>query len=449
VVRIFLGGLRVAERELIRDGMRWSMTETCLALTMFREEVSVDMGGMFLILIMVKCWHWALELRGKHLIQTEDAIELNSGRLRIPFSHIKYVMMMIALFCGDISALIYCIWYCIDNGPSIHILFGFEAMILAISVSTVLHLYTLHFIDGLVGIISHTWPSHKFLHRIASFWRDYKLTLTLSLDLVSYSAKFLSYLLFFFIVFTYYGMPINIFREVYMSFQELRKKMVQFASYRRLSSMMDTKFHTCITNEELEAAGRVCIICRDTLLLSDKPKRLPGCGHVFHKYCLKGWLMQQNTCPTCRADIMLAVKEEDRLASVAALEQNTHTDATSTDQTTSRTTSINEDDTSFVPNTSEENNQESSELGSKTLSLPCLYKVGNLMGANITKSPGFLSHVRVVPYNRIILCTEEKILNENGKSQRFLLMPDGWVKEENLIPVISLPLRKGTTTNVK
>ena len=36
-------------------------------------------------------------------------------------------------------------------------------------------------------------------------------------------------------------------------------------------------------------------------------KKLPGCGHVFHAYCLKGWLMQQRTCPTCRSDISAAV----------------------------------------------------------------------------------------------------------------------------------------------
>lgn len=45
LVNVFLNGLRLAEREAIGESVRWSMTETCLALTMFREEVSVNMVG--------------------------------------------------------------------------------------------------------------------------------------------------------------------------------------------------------------------------------------------------------------------------------------------------------------------------------------------------------------------------------------------------------------------
>lgn len=116
------------------------------------------------------------------------------------------------------------------------------------------NLYTLHFVDGFVNAVSHTWPDLRPFKYFAMLWRDYR----------------------------------------YISCLESRKKMVQFASYRRLSVMMDTKFHTCTTEEELEDVGRVCIICRDTLLLSKHRKKLPGCSHAFHKYCLKGWLMQQN-----------------------------------------------------------------------------------------------------------------------------------------------------------
>lgn len=32
-------------------------------------------------------------------------------------------------------------------------------------------------------------------------------------------------------------------------------------------------------------------------------RKLP-CGHIFHIDCLKAWFVQQQTCPTCRADVM-------------------------------------------------------------------------------------------------------------------------------------------------
>lgn len=72
VIQKFLNGLRLMESETIVENMRWNVTETCLALTMFRQELSIGMVGMFLILILGKSLHWAVELRGSHLRMTEE-----------------------------------------------------------------------------------------------------------------------------------------------------------------------------------------------------------------------------------------------------------------------------------------------------------------------------------------------------------------------------------------
>ncbi|VDL80346.1 unnamed protein product [Nippostrongylus brasiliensis] len=48
-----------------------------------------------------------------------------------------------------------------------------------------------------------------------------------------------------------------------------------------------------------------CIICRDEMTPESTPKRLP-CGHVFHTHCLRSWFQRQQTCPTCRTDILAA-----------------------------------------------------------------------------------------------------------------------------------------------
>mmetsp|Transcript_25355 Transcript_25355/g.51833 ORF Transcript_25355/g.51833 Transcript_25355/m.51833 type:complete len:172 (+) Transcript_25355:229-744(+) len=100
-------------------------------------------------------------------------------------------------------------------------------------------------------------------------------------------------------------MPINIFREVYVSYQNLRRRLQAFASYRRLTSNMNERFESVTDDAELEEAGRTCIICRDAMTAGHggRCKKLPGCGHMFHGHCLREWLVQQQTCPTCRADI--------------------------------------------------------------------------------------------------------------------------------------------------
>lgn len=49
---------------------------------------------------------------------------------------------------------------------------------------------------------------------------------------------------------------------------------------------------------------RTCIICREDMAVVDHPKKLP-CGHIFHFRCLRSWLERQQSCPTCRRDVVL------------------------------------------------------------------------------------------------------------------------------------------------
>lgn len=54
VTKLFLGGLRVNERDAIGEHIRWDVTETCLALTIFRSEMDVATAVRFLGLVIVK-----------------------------------------------------------------------------------------------------------------------------------------------------------------------------------------------------------------------------------------------------------------------------------------------------------------------------------------------------------------------------------------------------------
>lgn len=55
VTQLFLeGGLRPNERDSIGEQMRWDVTETCLALTMFRNELDVGTAIKFLTLVVLK-----------------------------------------------------------------------------------------------------------------------------------------------------------------------------------------------------------------------------------------------------------------------------------------------------------------------------------------------------------------------------------------------------------
>ena len=54
------------------------------------------------------------------------------------------------------------------------------------------------------------------------------------------------------------------------------------------------------TEEELQEAN-LCAICREEM--TSRCKKLP-CNHIFHTSCLRGWFQSQQSCPTCRMDVL-------------------------------------------------------------------------------------------------------------------------------------------------
>ncbi|KAH8092003.1 hypothetical protein JL720_5580 [Aureococcus anophagefferens] len=208
--QLFLGSLREIEVELLYENSRYAITEAspaalaqrrgtpkprCLALTIFREELTTRVFALFTALLFAKVFHWLVH-----------ASTRASGRPR---------------------------------------------------------------------------GSYVF-----------------AVDFVAEVLRFAFYVVFFTIVFTYYGVPLHIVRELWVSYVSLRRRLAAYKRYRALTANMDERFPSA-TDEELDACGRICIICRDGM---DEGKKLP-CGHIFHFGCLRLWLQQQQSCPTCRMDI--------------------------------------------------------------------------------------------------------------------------------------------------
>ena len=69
---------------------------------------------------------------------------------------------------------------------------------------------------------------------------------------------------------------------------------------RRAIQNMNTLYPDA-TAEELQLSDNICIICREDMVSNSK--KLP-CGHIFHTICLRSWFQRQQTCPTCRLNIL-------------------------------------------------------------------------------------------------------------------------------------------------
>jgi len=55
------------------------------------------------------------------------------------------------------------------------------------------------------------------------------------------------------------------------------------------------------TKEELAKVGTTCPVCLDMMLVS----RITPCGHIFHAHCLRQCRARNNTCPCCRAELIV------------------------------------------------------------------------------------------------------------------------------------------------
>ena len=121
--------------------------------------------------------------------------------------------------------------------------------------------------------------------------------------------KLTTYLIFFLIIIAFYGLPLNIVRDVYITARSFITRLRALHRYQTATRNMDQRYPNA-TEVELRAMNdRTCIICREEMIAREAgqtpvqegpnvtPKKLP-CGHVFHFHCLRSWLERQQSCPT-------------------------------------------------------------------------------------------------------------------------------------------------------
>jgi hypothetical protein len=72
--------------------------------------------------------------------------------------------------------------------------------------------------------------------------------------------------------------------------------------FRRAINAMNN-LYPLATEQELREGDNTCIICREEMTVESGAKKLP-CNHIFHPNCLRSWFQRQQTCPTCRTDVL-------------------------------------------------------------------------------------------------------------------------------------------------
>lgn len=367
--RLLYGPLRPIETEQLYERAWFAVTETCLAMTIFRGELGGWFLVMFVLLLVGKVWGWIGEGRVEYLEQQPPANPL--------LFHIRLALSLVLSVLFNASILRYCVNVVIDEARAdMMIMFGFEFAILTIlSTSTALR-YSIALTEIYItrqqvkakmeerraeirtarieAIREHAragasspptdLPDENDVNELeidVPGWEE-KGRWVFYLDLLTDFLKLVVYLVFFAILLRFFGLPIHILRDVVVTMRSFARRIMDFLRYRNATRDMNERYPDA-TAEEV-AREDVCIICREEMTSTQppvgadgeagpqpaaaarvpdrlRPKKLP-CGHILHFACLRSWLERQQNCPTCRRPVVAPQRLQGAAADVNNLPGN-------------------------------------------------------------------------------------------------------------------------------
>uniref|UniRef100_A0A669CJ84 RING-type E3 ubiquitin transferase n=1 Tax=Oreochromis niloticus TaxID=8128 RepID=A0A669CJ84_ORENI len=286
--KVFFGQLRAAEMEHLIERSWYAVTETCLAFTVFRDDFSPRFVALFTLLLFLKCFHWL----------AEDRVDFMERSPNISWVfHLRVLSLMGLLGVMDFLFVNHACHSIITRGASVQLVFGFEYAILLTMVLTTFIKYLLHTID-----LQSENP-----------W-DNKAVYMLYTDLFTGVVKVFLYIAFMTIMIKVHTFPLFAIRPMYLAMRQFKKAVTDAVMSRRAIRNMNTLYPDA-TPEDLQASDNVCIICREEMVTG--AKKLP-CNHIFHSSCLRSWFQRQQTCPTCRMDVLRATNNNQTPAPAQA-----------------------------------------------------------------------------------------------------------------------------------
>ena len=342
------------------------MTETSLAMTMFRDEIGGWFLVMFVSLLAGRVWNWIGEGRVEFIEQQPPA------NPRLFYSRLFISLSVSVLY--DLWMMNYCLDTVLDEAkPGMMVMFAFEFAVLMISslstfIRYILILNELYVVEqqtkaklearraevraareqavrdaGPDGTVPSNLPREEDIDESEIdvpgweekgrwiFYLDLatgKLKASIFLAISTNCSyildffKLLIYVAFFAILTSFHGLPIHIMRDVFLTARSFGKRIYDFMRYRTATRDMNERYPDA-TAAELQN-DNTCIVCREDMRPWSEPhvlgaradlashermnqrlraKKLP-CGHILHFGCLRSWLERQQVCPTCRRSVL-------------------------------------------------------------------------------------------------------------------------------------------------
>ncbi|CAG0917125.1 unnamed protein product [Notodromas monacha] len=293
--KLFFGQLHAAEFEHLIERSWYAVTETCLAFTVFRDDFSPKFVALFTLLLFLKSFHWLAEDRVDFMERSPVITWVFHLRILCKIlvqKFLRKIHLIPRVILSALLTLLGALDYLFVNsayhstlskGPSVQLVFGFEYAILLTITTNISIKYILHTID-----IESENP-----------W-EAKAVYLLHTELIVGFLKVVLYGLFMLIMARIHTFPLFAIRPMYLTTRAFKRALQDVIMSRRAIRNMN-HLYPDVTPEELANSDSTCIICREEM--TSGAKRLP-CNHIFHTLCLRSWFQRQQTCPTCRLDVL-------------------------------------------------------------------------------------------------------------------------------------------------
>ncbi|XP_038609857.1 E3 ubiquitin-protein ligase AMFR [Tachyglossus aculeatus] len=281
---VVFGPLRVSERQHLKDKF-WNF--------IFYKFIFIF--GVLNVQTVEEVVMWCLWFAGLvflHLMVQlcKDRFEYLSFSPTTPMgSHVRVLTLLIAMLLSCCGLAVVCCVTGHTHGMHTLAFMAAESLLVTVRTAHVILRYVIHLWD-----LNHegTWEGKGTY----VYYTDFIMELTLlSLDLMHH----IHMLLFGNIWLSMASLVI--FMQLRYLFHEVQRRIRRHKNYLRVVGNMEARFAVA-TPEELAVNNDDCAICWDSMQAA---RKLP-CGHLFHNSCLRSWLEQDTSCPTCRMSLNIA-----------------------------------------------------------------------------------------------------------------------------------------------
>jgi autocrine motility factor receptor len=285
VQKVFFGNLRDAEIQNLSDRL---LTYVLFKIVFVGAVMEPDLKN----LLIWTSWFSILGFLKIFTLLTRDRFEyLNTFSPHThPTIHVRMLSLLVIILFSDLAWFAVCVALFFEAGLSVLLLLNFECFTVFLDTVQTCVKYAIHLHDLARPPERGVWEQRGQYIYYTEFATD---------------SLVLAGTLFHYIHILYlHGLSVTLldavlFMHMRIVFNNLRVKLIAYRNYRQLAENMNHRYPS-VSPEDLQQYNDDCAICREVMVSA---KKLP-CGHIFHHSCLRSWLEQHHSCPTCRHSLI-------------------------------------------------------------------------------------------------------------------------------------------------